>query len=83
MQIFCKLKSQGHLRKGSLQNLWIKSYVKIDFEADDEEPEDWIKGIFMTTMMWLLQFFYIYILLLVNLTYLKGTKCLQDKRLQK
>ena len=45
-----KIKVPRTFEKKHLQNLQIKSDIKTNFEADDEKPEHWIEGIFMTTM---------------------------------
>ena len=39
MQAILKLKPKGNLRKRSIENLWIKSNMEIDFETDEKNSK--------------------------------------------
>lgn len=39
MQAILKLKPNGNLRKRSIENLWIKSNMGIDFETDEKNSK--------------------------------------------
>lgn len=39
MQAILKLKPKGNLRKRSIENLWIKSNMGIDFETDEKNSK--------------------------------------------